>query len=266
MKEYLIKLAANYACLGIEKLVQNSMGTKREEQMYNIEENRRQNDFKREILGDGLGAAVDVVNTVVDTVSGVIIEKEKSKSEFIRNRSEVERMAAQEEIYEKRLIFEKEMEELEKDRDLQRRKDVLITIQNYQTEVTNAVNDSMMILASMPLELRKRAADMLLEEQKKYTEFNSKWEEDALKKLDMIQVSFANNERVKIKLEDRILNGMDEMLKMAERTIKQMEQNILEINENALMLSQKGEMMVESRLNSMQLEGVSRYMIDKSDS
>lgn len=260
----MIKFFGNMVISGVNLVAKNTVEQRIWERRAGIDEKRAQNAFVRETKMKTLESGLGMAGGLGGSVSIAIEERAKRKTEAVRNDFEIRKTQIEEENYEKRLKFEKEIEELEKDNDLQRRKDVLASIQNYQLEVTKAMHGSMMILAGMPLELQERAERMLLEEREKYAEFQQKWDEDAIQKMERIQTSFANNERIRIKMEDVIFDGMKEMLQMATDTIKRMEQNVSALNDNARMLSQKGEMMVELHTRSMLPNEKAKYFISES--
>lgn len=180
---------------------------------------------------------------IVDNVFGIV---KSDKDETLRERM---------------IRFDKEMEALEKDRELQRRKDVLDSVKQYQIEVTNVIKESMMILAAMPLELQKRAALMLDEEQDKYMEREKKWRKDAMNDLEEIEHKFSGNERLKERMEDAIMDGLNAMIQSAKVALGQMNEDVKAINENARRLSKIGA--EQARYQMQPLQGKQMILIDE---
>lgn len=259
MNETTVKTFGQAILSGIGWMAQE----KARERQSILEEQRAQSEFNRNAQMKAIESGLEVATNVAGTVSRIIEDKVKRKYDIENSKIDIDKTVVEEQIYERRLRFEKEIEQLEKDKDLQRRKDVLESIQRYQIEVTEAVNESMLILATMPVELQRKADAMLSEEKEKCLSFHNKWENEMLDKIIKINNSFSNNERVRIRLEDAIMDEMNEITQLTRETVKRMEQNIKKISENAIMLSQKGEEMVEIHTQSVQVGEKSRYLIEE---
>lgn len=249
----------------VGNLVKENAKIKVERAKYDMEAQKRRDELGMKAASKGVETASEVLKTVATTIAENQTKKTEMSLEQTRIEGEIKKAEADEELLEKRKKFDKEMEELEKDRDLQRRKDVLQAIQSYQIEVTNAVNQSMLILGSMPVELRQRAENMLLEEIEKYRELQNKWQNDAIERAERIEKSFANNKKMKDKLQDVIYDDMKRMVQLAEDTVKRMDEDVKRINENALNFSIEGKKMVEKSFASMQLNGKEQYYIESEE-
>lgn len=259
MRETTVKSFGQVILSGIGWLAQE----KARERQNIFEEQKAQNEFKRNVQMAGLEAGLDVAKNIVGTASRVMEDKARTKYDLENHKMSIQKESEEEQIYERKIKFEKEIEQLEKDKDLQRRKDVLESIQRYQIEVTKAVNESMLILATMPVELQRKADAMFSEEQEKCYRFLGQWQSETFDKIAKINELFSNNERVKMRLENAIMDEMDEIAQMTAETVQSMAQNIERIRNNAVMLSQKGEQMVEIHTQSAQVGERSRYLLEE---
>lgn len=251
----------------VGNLVKDSAEIKAEQVRYDLEAQKRKDEMVLNVVDATVNTGLRIAETVVNTIANNQEKKAEDNSRIIDTDLEIKKNEADEDIFQKRKKFDIEMKELEKDRDLQRRKDVLQAIQSYQIEVTNAVNQSMLILGSMPIDLKKKADEMLYDEQKKYAELQEIWMNGALERMERIDKSFANNEKMKEKLQEAVWDNVQKMIQLATETVERMNEDVKKINENALNFSEEGKEMVKrSFLSMQQLNGNTRYYIESEES
>ncbi len=275
-----IKEIANILQTGMDMvggLVKEKSQIKIERAKYDMEMQKKKTEFG---LTAGKNAVEAGKEIIVNTVE-VMVDNQTKKTDAMVKKSEtdnrireavaetdneIKRNKADEELNEQRIRFENEMEELAKDRDLQRRKNVLEAIQKYQIEVTKTVNESMMLMAIMPIDVKEKVENMFREERERYFKLQSEWADDAEEKIERIEKSFANNERMKNRLQDSIWNEAERMIQMATKTVERMEEDVKRINDNAIRLSEEEEKKVEI-LGMAMLNGNKQYLIqtDKSE-
>lgn len=276
-----IKEIANILQTGMDMvggLVKEKSQIKIERAKYDMEMQKKKTEFG---LTAGKNAVEAGKEIIVNTVE-VMVDNQTKKTDALVKKSEtdnkireavaetdneIKRNKADEELNEQRIRFENEMEELAKDRDLQRRKNVLEAIQKYQIEVTKTVNESMMLMAVMPIDVQEKVENMLREERERYFKLQSEWADDAEEKIERIEKSFANNERMKNRLQDSIWNEAERMIQMATKTVERMEEDVKRINDNAIRFSEEGEQAVNEALGKTMLNGSKQYLIqtDKSE-
>lgn len=276
-----IKEIANILQTGMDMvggLVKEKSQIKIERAKYDMEMQKKKTEFG---LTAGKNAVEAGKEIIVNTVE-VMVDNQTKKTDALVKKSEtdnkireavaetdneIKRNKADEELNERRIRFENEMEELAKDRDLQRRKNVLEAIQKYQIEVTKTVNESMMLMAVMPIDVQEKVENMLREERERYFKLQSEWADDAEKKIERIEKSFANNERMKNRLQDSIWNEAERMIQMATKTVERMEEDVKRINDNAIRFSEEGKQAVNEALGKTMLNGSKQYLIqtDKSE-
>ena len=276
-----IKEIANILQTGMDMvggLVKEKSQIKIERAKYDMEMQKKKTEFG---LTAGKNAVEAGKEIIVNTVE-VMVDNQTKKTDALVKKSEtdnkimeavaetdneIKRNKADEELNEQRIRFENEMEELAKDRDLQRRKNVLEAIQKYQIEVTKTVNESMMLMAVMPIDVQEKVENMLREERERYFKLQSEWADDAEEKIERIEKSFANNERMKNRLQDSIWNEAERMIQMATKTVERMEEDVKRINDNAIRFSEEGKQAVNEVLGKTMLNGSKQYLIqtDKSE-
>lgn len=276
-----IKEIANILQTGMDMvggLVKEKSQIKIERAKYDMEMQKKKTEFG---LTAGKNAVEAGKEIIVNTVE-VMVDNQTKKTDALVKKSEtdnkireavaetdneIKRNKADEELNERRIRFENEMEELAKDRDLQRRKNVLEAIQKYQIEVTKTVNESMMLMAVMPIDVQEKVENMLREERERYFKLQSEWADDAEEKIERIEKSFANNERMKNRLQDSIWNEAERMIQMATKTVERMEEDVKRINDNAIRFSEEGKQAVNEALGKTMLNGSKQYLIqtDKSE-
>lgn len=268
MKKKTIGIIANILQSGMDMLrddVKSNNMIKVEQTKYRLETERQKTEF---VYAAGK-TATDVISDVIGKTVEHIVDNQAKKTDAvvdkIHSEIEINKAESDEDLIEKRIRFDQEMEELKKDQDLQRRKDVLQAIQEYQIEVTRVVNESMCILAGMPLELQQKAENLLSEEQQKFQKLKENWESDAIEKIEQIEKSFANNEKMKDRMQKIILDDMEDMIQLSKDTLRRMGKDIEKINENARNFSVEGQKMVTESYKSMQLGGKSQYLLEEDN-
>lgn len=226
---------------------------------------------KTEVVIKAGEVATETGGKIIGKVVDILAENQKKRVdmqvEAIKTDNEIKRSEADEELSEKRARFEKEMEELAKDRDLQRRKNVLEAIQRYQVEVTKTVDESMILMAKMPLSVVEETQHMLDVEIDRYSKLQKEWKDEALEKSIKIETAFANNEEMKKRWHDMIMDDTQRMIQMATDTIARMGADVKRINNNAIRFSEDGKQVVNEALGKTMLNGSKQYFIqtDKSE-
>lgn len=92
----------------------------------------------------------------------------------------------------------------------------------------------------MSIELRERANNLMLEQTQKYRAMQDDAIEKSTQRLEDIQIRFANNERVRIRMEESIMNQVDMIVANADRFINELNDDIKRLNQNIDALTGKG--------------------------
>lgn len=130
----------------------------------------------------------------------------------------------------------------------QRRDKLVESIKRYQIELATASRDIVNSIGIMSLELRERANDMVRENTEKYKQMQSDAMKEADDRLMMIQERYANNERIRIRMEDSVMAQMDSIIDTASKFISELAEDIKRMNANT------------DELMRLQMESVNTYL------
>lgn len=114
------------------------------------------------------------------------------------------------------------------------------SLKRYQMDLAMVSTNIAEEIGNMSLDLRERANNLMLEQTQKYRAMQDDAIDKSTKRLEDIQTRFANNERVRSKMEDSIINQMDMIVKNADRFINELSEDIKRLNQNIDNLTQKG--------------------------
>lgn len=129
------------------------------------------------------------------------------------------------------------------------RRDRLVeSIKRYQIELATASRDIVNSIGVMSLELRERANDMVRENTEKYKQMQSDAMKEADDRLALIAERYANNERIRIRMEDSVMAQMDSIIDTASKFISELAEDIKRMNANT------------DELMRLQMENVNAYL------
>lgn len=84
----------------------------------------------------------------------------------------------------------------------------------------------------MSLELREKANELVQQKTESYIEMQKKAETAAMERLEEIDVRFANNERVRIRMEDSVIDNMNAIIDHANELMKEIAADFKRLNQN----------------------------------
>ena len=84
----------------------------------------------------------------------------------------------------------------------------------------------------MSLELREKANELVQQKTESYIEMQKKAETAAMERLKEIDVRFANNERVRIRMEDSVIDNMNAIIDHANELMKEIAADFKRLNQN----------------------------------
>lgn len=84
----------------------------------------------------------------------------------------------------------------------------------------------------MSLELREKAYELVQQKTESYIEMQKKAETAAMERLEEIDVRFANNERVRIRMEDSVIDNMNAIIDHANELMKEIAADFKRLNQN----------------------------------
>jgi len=113
------------------------------------------------------------------------------------------------------------------------RRDRLVEcIKRYQIDLANATTDIVENIGMMSLELREKANELVQQKTESYIEMQKKAETAAMERLEEIDVRFANNERVRIRMEDSVIDNMNAIIDHANELMKEIAADFKRLNQN----------------------------------
>ena len=84
----------------------------------------------------------------------------------------------------------------------------------------------------MSLELHEKANELVQQKTESYIEMQKKAETAAMERLEEIDVRFANNERVRIRMEDSVIDNMNAIIDHANELMKEIAADFKRLNQN----------------------------------
>ncbi|MDE6034798.1 MAG: hypothetical protein K2G36_02695 [Ruminococcus sp.] len=158
--------------------------------------------------------------------------------------------------------WDAELEAMIADQEDKRRDRLVESIKNYQIDLGNAIKDIVESLGVMSLELRSRANNLLIEKTREYEKIQEEAMDKSMKRMEDIQNRFANNERVRLMMEDSIMNQMNTIVDAAANLIKELSEDLKHLNMNTDSLMQMGMKNIDKYLSPMiQSAGVANTSI-----
>ena len=82
------------------------------------------------------------------------------------------------------------------------------------------------------MELREKANELVQQKTESYIEMQKKAETAAMERLEEIDVRFANNERVRIRMEDSVIDNMNAIIDHANELMKEIAADFKRLNQN----------------------------------
>lgn len=214
----------------------------------------------------------DIIYKPVEAISNWIQEPLKV-FEAGRERKKMEKaaeleMAARKQKAELQAYSERQQVELEVDRrrwnaeidqmiqeqEMANRERLVEAIKRYQTDLATVSVEIVNSIGLMSLELRKAAHALVTEKTKEYREIQNQATESAMKRLDEINERYANNERVRLRMENSVMNQMDSVVEAADKFIKELSEDLKRLNQNT------------DDLMRMGMENVNKYLAPMTQS
>lgn len=136
--------------------------------------------------------------------------------------------------------YNAEIDMMINDQEDARRDRLVESLKRYQMDLAMVSTNIAEEIGNMSLDLRKRANNLMSEQTQKYRTMQDDAIDKSTKRLEDIQTRFANNERVRSKMEDSVINQMNMIINNADRFINELSEDIKRLNQNIDNLTQKG--------------------------
>lgn len=141
-----------------------------------------------------------------------------------------------------------EIDEMIAEQESQRRDKLVESIKRYQIDLATATRDIVESIGLMSIELRREANALMMEKTQEYRKLQDEATDNAMQRLDDINQRFANNERVRLRMEDSVINQMDTVVDAANKFINELAEDFRRLNMNTDNLMQMG------------MENINRYL------
>ena len=151
-----------------------------------------------------------------------------------------ERQAAELQVDQRR--WHAEIDAMIAEQESKRRDQLVESIKRYQ--VVNSIG-------MMSIELRREANALIMEKTQEYRQLQDEATNNAMQRLDDINQRFASNERVRLRMEDSVMNQMDAVVDAANEFIKELAVDFKRLNQNTDDLMRMGMQNVNKYLEPM---------------
>ena len=141
-----------------------------------------------------------------------------------------------------------EIDEMIAEQESKRRDQLVESIKRYQIDLATATRDIVNSIGLMSIELRRQANALVMEKTQEYRKMQNEATESAMQKIEEIDRRFAGNERVRIRMEDSVMEQMDAVVDAATRFINELADDFKRLNQNT------------DDLMRMGMENVNKYL------
>lgn len=117
-------------------------------------------------------------------------------------------------------------------KEIERNKKIVEAIKEYRRSMIEDAKDIADSLSHMEISLVAEAHDLFIEKTKEYKALQDKAMKECDDQLEEIGVRFANNERVRIRREDMVLDAAADIVDAAKEFISELKEDIKRINTN----------------------------------
>ncbi len=125
-----------------------------------------------------------------------------------------------------------EIDQLIAEQEDRRRDKIIASIKQYQIDLANTSKDIINSIGLMSLDLREKANKLVLEKTNEYIAIQKTAQDDAEKRLDNIETKYADNERLRIRMEDSVIDNMEAIINHANQFISELSEDLKRLNEN----------------------------------
>ena len=164
------------------------------------------------------------------------IEEEKIR---LNAELEIQRERADAELAADQRKWNAEIDQMIADQEDARSDKLVESIKRYQIDLANASRDIINSIGEMSLELREKANKLVQEKTNDYIALQKAATDDATQRLTIIGERFANNERVRIRMEDSVIDNMDAVINHANNFITELSEDIKRLNQNIDILARE---------------------------
>jgi len=141
-----------------------------------------------------------------------------------------------------------EIDQMIQEQEMANREKFVEALKRYQTDLARVNVEIVNNIGLMTIDLRRAAHALVTEKTQEYREIQNQAIESTMKRLDDINERYANNERVRTRMEDSVMNQMDSVIEAADRFITELADDLKRLNQNT------------DDLMHMGMENVNKYL------
>lgn len=124
-----------------------------------------------------------------------------------------------------------ELQNMAEDSRLARNETIVKAIQNYQIDLARVNQEIIESIGRMNIAMRAEANDMVLKKTRDYKALQEETIKKSDERLEEIQIKYANNERIRLRMEDAVLAQMDSIINYANQFINELSVDLRKIND-----------------------------------
>lgn len=164
------------------------------------------------------------------------IEAEENANLQIRMQTEVNRINA-------------ETEQWTKDQEFKRMKAVADAVIEYKMKLTELQTNTISTVASMSIELRAKAQELILTKTQEYRAIQDKAVKDAEAEFERIESKFAGNERIYNIMITASQEKLSSAIKSTSKFLEALSEDIQNLNKSIDQITQSGQKFIDGQLN-----------------
>lgn len=235
-----------------------------------------------DVVGSFIGGVGSIASSVVDTVCDWVREplrtrEHNRREESIYNAHSYEMGAAKTHHAHKMALLEKEieikereqrlevdkakkiaqfhaeLEELKKDKALERMKLTTDAIMRYQQQLTALNVQAIQAIGLMQLDLKQKAQEMVYEKTQKYRKLQDDALEQCVVEFKRIEENFADNPRAQDILYQAADRKLKNVIDTASKFLEELNADITNLNASITNLTEQGQRFIEGHLNNFYL-------------
>lgn len=158
-----------------------------------------------------------------------------------------------------------ELNNMAADSQLMRNTAMVEAIKRYKLDLAQVTQEIITNIGSMNLTLRDKASEMLLSKMRDYKALQAEAIDAQNKRLLEIEEHFSNNERVRIRLEDMVMDQTQSIIDRADDFMKELNEDLRKINDTIQQLTEKSIENVNRIVGTMPVPAVVAQHLNSSN-
>lgn len=158
-----------------------------------------------------------------------------------------------------------EIEDLRKDKDFARKKDVSNAIIEYQRELARLNVNAINAIGHMTLDLRERVQNMILDKTRQYKALQNEAKQEAMNEYKIIMREFANEPEIKQSMIHHVDQSLTIIINNSKIFITELTEDLRSVNKSIDILALNGQKFIENHLQQFHVLGFSQEQLKQLD-